>query len=528
MAETNGAPSYRLGIDVGGTNTDAVILDHDLRVLAKHKSPTTADIVGGISAAMTAVLDAAGVEPSAIGRVMLGTTHATNAVLERRGLARVAVLRIGGPATKSVPPLWTWPDDLRNVVSAGEVIIDGGFEFDGSEIVPLDEDGVRAFVASLDPMPDAFAVASVFAPVSDAHEVRVAGIIREIHPDAQISLSGALGSIGLLERENACVLNAALLSVANSIVDGLSNALAEKGMHAVPYFAQNDGTLMAIDRVLQFPVLTIGSGPANSMRGAAHLSGRADAIVVDVGGTSTDVGVLASGFPRESTVPVEIGGVRTNFRMPDLLAIALGGGTKVTAAEANGAADAPGVKIGPESVGHRLTTEALCFGGATLTLSDVANASGRASFGSHSVGDLDATVVSGSLTAIDAMLEGGIDRMKLSRSPQPVIAVGGGSMLLPAELEGASEVIRPDDFDVANAIGAAIASVSAEIDQFFSVAEEGREGVIAKAKQSAIDAAVAIGADAAATEVISLEELTMAYMTDNIIRLRIKAAGPLR
>ena len=96
-----------------------------------------------------------------------------------------------------------------------------------------------------------------------------------------------------------------------------------------PYFAQNDGTLMALDYAVGYPVLTIGSGPANSMRGAAYLTGRGDAIVADVGGTSTDVGVLVNGFPRESSAAVEIGGVRTNFRMPDLVAIALGGGTVV-------------------------------------------------------------------------------------------------------------------------------------------------------------------------------------------------------
>ncbi|MEM7274241.1 MAG: hydantoinase/oxoprolinase family protein [Actinomycetota bacterium] len=523
MADTTNRPGYRMGIDVGGTNTDAVILDNSLGVLAKHKAETTADIVGGISNAMEAVLERAGAGPETIGRVMLGTTHATNAVLERRELAKVAVLRIGGPATKSVRPLWTWPDDLRQVVSAGEAIIDGGFEFDGSEQVPLDEDAVHTFVASLDPKPDAYAVASVFAPVSDAHEIRVAELIREIDPEARISLSGALGSIGLLERENACVLNAALLSVARGIVDGLSGALDRLGMDAVPYFAQNDGTLMAIDRVLDFPVLTIGSGPANSMRGAAYLSGHKDAVVIDVGGTSTDIGVLAAGFPRESAVPVEIGGVRTNFRMPDLLAVALGGGTMVT-----DSGEADGVALGPASVGHRLTTEALCYGGSTLTLSDVANRTGRASFGTEPVDHLDGGLADRAMAAVDDQLENGIDRVKLSRSDQPVIAVGGGSVLVPEQLAGATEVIRPDDFDVANAIGAAIASVSAEIDQLFSVGEEGRDAVIARAKAEAIDAAVAIGADPDDTEIVSLEELTMAYMTDNILRLRIKAAGPLR
>ncbi|MEM9033107.1 MAG: hydantoinase/oxoprolinase family protein [Actinomycetota bacterium] len=511
---------YRLGVDVGGTNTDAVILDRELKVVAKHKSETTTDVFGGIAAAMAAVLGEAGIGGGGVHRVMLGTTHATNAVLERRELGRVSVVRIGGPATTAIPPLATWPDDLRAVVSAGEAIIDGGFDFDGSEHVPFDEGQLVAFLDSLPEPPDAFAVTSIFAPVSDAHELRAAEIIRERHPDVPLSLSGSLGSIGLLERENACVLNASLLTVARRIVEGLERASAEVGIDAVCYFAQNDGTLMAIDRVLSFPVLTIGSGPANSMRGAAHLSGLDDAIVVDVGGTSTDIGVLAAGFPRESAVPVEIGGVRTNFRMPDLLAIALGGGTVVTESSDE-------LRIGPESVGHRLTTEAVCFGGDTTTLSDVANRAGRASFGTSSVDGLDASLADRSLDEIDARFADGIDRMKLARSDQPVVAVGGGSVLVPAELPGVTEVVRPEHFEVGNAIGASIAAVSAEIDQFFSVEGEGREVVIERAKADAVGAAVALGADPELTQVVSLEELTMAYMTNNVIRLRIKAAGPL-
>jgi len=515
---------FRIGVDVGGTNTDAVLMTNDFTILGKHKATTSTDIVEAIAEAVTAVVAQSGVDPSEITQVMLGTTHATNAVLERRDLGTVATLRIGGPATKSVPPLVTWPSELRNVVSAGEVIVDGGFEFDGTEQVGFDADGVHTFLDSLDGAPDAFAVASVFAPVSDAHELLASDIIRERFPDTPISLSGPIGSIGLIERENACVLNAALIEVAHKIVAGLSSALERQGIDAIQYFAQNDGTLMALDRVLQFPVLTIGSGPANSMRGAAHLSGLGEAIVVDVGGTSTDIGVLAAGFPRESAIPVEIGGVRTNFRMPDLLALALGGGTVLSGLDGTDEE----LQVGPSSVGHRLSTEAMSFGGDTPTLSDAAIANGRASFGTHAPDALSADVATRALARIDAMFEDGIDRMKLSRSDQPVIAVGGGSVLMPEALAGASEIVRPEHHDVANAVGAAIAAISAEIDQIFSLDGTTREATIESAKAEAIGAAVALGAVPEATEVVSLEELTMAYMTDNILRLRIKAAGPLQ
>ena len=114
----------------------------------------------------------------------------------------------------------------------------------------------------------------------------------------------------------------------------------------------------------KFPVLTFASGPTNSMRGAAFLSGVHDAIVVDIGGTTSDVGSLQKGFPRQATVAVEVGGVRTNFRMPDVFSIGLGGGSLVVET-------GDGIKVGPTSVGYRIVSEALIFGGTTLTTTDV-------------------------------------------------------------------------------------------------------------------------------------------------------------
>lgn len=513
---------YRIGVDVGGTNTDAVLLDDALRVAAKVKTPTTADINEGLAAAVGSVLAMGGVPPESVSRVMLGTTHATNAILERRHLNSVAVVRIGGPATRAVPPLATWPAELRRVVSVGEIVVDGGYEFDGREQVPFDADGLRRFLEELSERPDSVAITSVFAPVSAAHEHRAANIVAEVFGDeVPVSLSSDVGSIGVLERENACVLNAALRRVAHDIVAGLSTAMDKAGLKATPYFAQNDGTLMALDRVLGFPVLTIGSGPANSMRGAGYLTGLQNAIVVDVGGTSTDVGVLASGFPRESSIPVEIGGVRTNFRMPDLLSVGLGGGSRVRNSDGK-------LTVGPDSVGYRLTSEALCFGGSTLTLSDVAVRVGRTAMGTHPVDSVGETVATGAVARIDQVFEDAVDRMKLTRSDQPVIAVGGGSTLLPDSLAGVSSIDRPDHFDVANAIGAAIASISAEVDQLLTLGPGGRDEVTERAKDAAVGSAIALGADPELTEVVALEELTMAYLKDNVLRLRVKAAGPLR
>jgi N-methylhydantoinase A/oxoprolinase/acetone carboxylase beta subunit len=531
----------RIGIDVGGTNTDAVVLDPDGRVIAKAKRPTTPEVTGGLRAALDAVLaelDSEGRQ--SVTRVMLGTTHATNAILERRGLGRVAVVRLGAPATTAVPPLSDWPDDLRKAVSAGEAVVPGGHYVDGREISPLDLDAVRRFLDAV--RADAVAVTSVFSPADDGHERRVAELVRAEY-GLPVSVSCEIGSLGLLERENATVLNAALHGVAAHVTDALVTALAERGLGARSYLAQNDGTLMTLEHAARLPVSTIGSGPANSLRGAAYLSGVADAVVVDVGGTSTDLGVLAGGFPRESAAAVEIGGVLTNFRMPDILAIALGGGTVVRPRG-----------LGPDSVGYRIVREALVFGGATATMTDAAVAAGRVPPGAHDwrerlrralsegerlqddlseeevlQGDMSeekADILESAVTRADEMVIDAVDRMTLGRSDRPLVAVGGGAFLLPDHIPGVSRVIRPEHAEVANAVGAAIALASGRVDTILP-AGDSRAAAIESAKEEARARAVAAGADPAGVEIVDLLEVPLSYLSEPAVRVHVKAAGPL-
>jgi N-methylhydantoinase A/oxoprolinase/acetone carboxylase beta subunit len=510
----------RLGVDVGGTNTDAVVLDRDGRLLARAKVPTTPDVSSGIAAAVAAAARDLGADRARISHAMLGTTHATNAVLERRHLRMVAVIRIGAPATFAIRPLFGWPDDLRAAISVGEMIVHGGFEFDGREIVPLRPEEISRFAASVAGRAEGVAISSVFAPVSAEHELAARDLVREELGDVPISLSHEIGSLGLLERENATVLNTALTGVADHVAGAFHGALAACGLDPVTFFAQNDGTLMDLEYALRYPVLTIGSGPANSIRGAAYLTGATDAIVVDVGGTSADVGVLTNGFPRESNSGVEIGGIQTNFRMPDLVTIALGGGTIVHTEDG-------AIRVGPSSVGYRLTEEALVFGGSTPTLTDAAVAAGRADLGDRAALEGWSDVLGPALARAEAMLADAVDRVKTSREPRPLIAVGGGSILVPDEVPGVSEIHRPDHFDVANAIGAAIASVSGEVDRIFNLGARGREAAVEEASDEARARAVAAGASAGRVEIVELEEIPLTYLTNPAVRIRAKAAGPL-
>ncbi|GAA4629122.1 hydantoinase/oxoprolinase N-terminal domain-containing protein [Actinoallomurus vinaceus] len=507
----------RIGIDVGGTNTDAVVLSAEGRVLARTKQPTSADVTSGLQSALTAVLDALGDDVRRVGRVMLGTTHATNAILERRGLGRVAAIRLGGPATTSVPPLQSWPADLSAAVTADAAVLPGGHYVDGTPISALDTGALRAFLGRVAGKADAVALTGVFSPAFGDQEREAAAIVRaELGEEVPISMSHEIGTLGLLERENATVLNAALYQVIGGVRDGLHATLAERGLDATTYFAQNDGTLMAIDYAARYPVLTIGSGPANSIRGAAFLSGLTDAIVADVGGTSTDFGVLSAGFPRESAAGVEIGGVRTNFRMPDILALALGGGTVV----------GPDGAVGPRSVGYRITREAYAFGGSTPTLTDAGVLAGRADLDGAAVPDRLRGLLTAALDTADAMLADAVDRMTLGKTDRPLIVVGGGAFLVPDGLPGVAEVVRPDHGDVANAVGAAIALVSGTLETIIP-AGDGRREAIEAASEDARRRAVQAGADPATTEVVEITEVPMSYLPEPALRLRVKAAGPL-
>jgi N-methylhydantoinase A/oxoprolinase/acetone carboxylase beta subunit len=511
----------RIGIDVGGTNTDAVLMD-ERRVLAEVKTPTTADVTSGIVAALRTLIADGGVEASQVQGVMIGTTHFTNAVVEAKRLMPTACIRLGLPATLALPPMVDWPDRLRQALGDHHFLVHGGHEFDGREISPLDPDELRAVAQEIRNREiRSIAISSVFSPVNAEFEQRAAELVLEELPDAAISLSHEIGRIGLLERENATVMNACLRDLAVHIVDAFHAALAEFGIGAPVYLSQNDGTLMSVDFAERYPVATFASGPTNSMRGAAFLSGILECAVADIGGTTSDVGVLHHGFPREASIAVEVGGVRTNFRMPDVFSFGLGGGSLV-----RGEGDS--LTIGPDSVGYELTERALVFGGGELTATDIAVGAGLAEIGDpERVASLDRGLVDRAVRMIEASIAESVDRMKTSAGDIPVVVVGGGSILLGEGLAGASEVVKPDHFAVANAIGAAIAQIGGEVDRVFSLESMPREEALQQAKDEATEKAVAAGASEGTVHIVDVEEVPLAYLPSNATRIHVKAVGEL-
>ena len=258
-------------------------------------------------------------------------------------------------------------------------------------------------------------VCGVFAPVNAEQEQRAVAMVQaelaarvgtKLAQGYAVTASSEVAGMGLLERESAAILNACVQPLAQRTVRGFEQSLRDLELSCPLYLTQNDGTVASVATTERLPIGTFSSGPTNSMRGAAFVSGRMDAVVVDVGGTTTDVGLLVGGFPRQAGLLAEIGGVQTNYAIPDTVSIGLGahsigrlsficwlhnyvllnakaallhrpvrvvecratvGGGSVLR-RPNGDA----IKLGPDSVGHRLTSDALCFGGHTVTATDVA------------------------------------------------------------------------------------------------------------------------------------------------------------
>ena len=521
----------RIGVDVGGTNTDAVLIKGS-RVLASTKQTTTADVSSGVSAAIGALLSETGAAPSSIDAVMIGTTHFTNALVERDRLDAAGVIRLASPSGEALPPFTAWPEALVRQIGGNYFLLPGGYEYDGREIAALNEAQVRAAARTCRARGvDSIAISSAFAPMNAGMEHRAACIVRDEHPQAVISLSHEIGRLGLIERENGVILNAALASLARHVIASFEHALDRLGLKAPLYISQNDGTLISAAHAARCPVMTIGSGPTNSMRGAAFLTGVSDGVVMDVGGTTCDIGVLVNGMPRESSIAVDIGGVRTNFRMPDILAIGLGGGTRVhldpELYQSDGLADAD-LRVGPDSVGYRLVQDSYLFGGETLTTSDIAVAAGHARFGdAASVPELSAAVRKTIWRRIQTMLAEGVDRMKTTAGDAPLIAVGGGHFLIADNINGAAAVVRPPHASVANAVGAAIAQVGAQLDQIIDYDKTPREKALARMREEAAARVAAAGGAAGTIEVVDIEEIFLSYLPGRSAQVRMKAVGDL-
>lgn len=332
-----------LGIDTGGTYTDAVIYDEASgSVVAKAKAPTTHhDLAIGISGAIDAVLRGAAVTAAEIELVSLSTTLATNALVEGKGRPVCAVIvGFDGDVLERAGLAEALGNDPA-------IILAGGHDSHGNPLAELDEERLVEQARAAEPFVEAFAVTAQFSVRNAEHEQAAAAVIRSI-TDKPVTLSHHLSArLNGPKRAVTAVLNARLISIIDGLVRTTERTLRERGINAPLMVVRGDGSLVSAAFVRERPIETILSGPAASLVGAAHLTGASDAMVSDIGGTTTDIAVLRDGLPIISADGASVGGHQTMVSAVAMRTHGLGGDSHVRHDErAAGAV----VRLGPRKV----------------------------------------------------------------------------------------------------------------------------------------------------------------------------------
>ncbi|MBP2319916.1 hypothetical protein JOF56_000301 [Kibdelosporangium banguiense] len=323
---------YRLGVALPGNRASAAVLDPDGRLVVALEREI--DKLGEFLDAVLAAAVPHGITPAMIEHVIFAVTDLS--VLDDlaaetgswRGwpgrLARVAAVRLGA-ATTSIPPLALWPQDLRERVAVASTCLSGGAMLDGSDYEPLDIEGLLAFARRISGTVGAVAITGVFSSVTPRHELAAADVLREeLGPATAILLSHEFGGIGLIERENATVLQAALTSPTAEEATKLLAAVSRRGMgYAEVFLARGDGTIATLDNAVTHPLSLLGATDTTTAIGASVLAGHRDALVgmTNVDGTLRAVCALTDGVPRMTVGHTKVAGVATGLSVPALVPI---------------------------------------------------------------------------------------------------------------------------------------------------------------------------------------------------------------
>lgn len=302
--------SLVLGIDTGGTYTDGVILDRaSKKILAKAKSLTTRD---DLSRGITDCINRMEFDDfTEIKIVSLSTTLATNAIVEGRG-CEVGLIMIGMEPQNELPI-----EEIRCVT--------GGHNVKGKEKAPLDEDAVREAVASLKGKVDAIAVSGYLSVRNPEHEVRVQEIVKEILDVPVVCAHHLTRSLGIHERTVTAILNARLIPIIKELLDSVKKVLKKKEINAPIMIVKGDGSLMGEEQAQDKPIETLLSGPASSIIGATFLANVKEGLVLDMGGTTTDIAILKNGVPRIDPQGAKVGGWLTRVEAAAINTYGLGG-----------------------------------------------------------------------------------------------------------------------------------------------------------------------------------------------------------
>lgn len=316
---------YGLGVDTGGTYTDAVILDlDDFSVVAKRKTRTTHhDLSKGLYASVEAVFSSCDVQPSEIALVGISTTLATNSVLEARG-GEVGLLLIG----------WD-PMSPVNFGEKNQAFIKGGFDSKGKVISALSKADVEAAIKKVSEGVDSIAISGLFANLNPSQEKKVKDLAIQMTGLPTVAGHELSAALGIDIRAETAVLNGKLIPIVSKFFDDVETTFRKMGIVAPIMAYKGDGSVMTLEKARKYPVDTILSGPAASSMGGKVLSGVEDCIIVDIGGTSTDIAVMDGGFPQIQPEGARVGGWKTRVKAVDMYTVALGGDSHIQIVDGN-------------------------------------------------------------------------------------------------------------------------------------------------------------------------------------------------
>ncbi len=482
-----------IGIDVGGTTTDAVLVDGSCVAKTAYVPTDHDNLLNCLLGALDELVR--GVDTSKIERVVLSTTLITNMIAEGK-TDPVALVLIPGPGTN--------PKDY----ALGEsIILDGAIDFRGKEIDRIKEPQIKEAAARIRGSGlSRVAVVGKFCQRNHAHELKVGEIMAEAMPGAEIELGHRVsGQLNFPRRAATAMLTVATKDKYREFATAMARALQQRKISAPVYILKADGGTLPLDKSVEMPVETIFSGPAASIMGVLALTPPGQtSVVVDIGGTTTDLALILSGKPLLSSKGAKVGSLRTHVRAFAVKSVAIGGDSTVDVT-------CDSVAVGPHRNGPPL-----CMGGPGPTPTDALRVLGRSSIGDAAKAEEAMQVVAGKLgcslqeaaqKVVDAVVERIVFEVnemfreweqepayriweivkKEKLHAQNVVGVGGGAPalvpLVASRLEAAA--IVPEYAPVANAIGAAVARptltlnlhIDTEQDEYI-VAEEGLMGKV--------------------------------------------------
>jgi N-methylhydantoinase A/oxoprolinase/acetone carboxylase beta subunit len=402
-------------------------------------------------------------------RVVVAADEPLSGLADPTGLPRVGVLRIGAPATTTIPPFTGWPPSLVDPLRGPVALVGGGHLYDGREFAPLDHEAVSAFgVACRHAGVGAVAVTGVDAHMNPAHEQRARDLLTDVLGlSVPVVMSHDCGGGGLLERENATVLGAACAAAAARFTEQAIRSLDDAGIDADLYLVGGDGTVFPAGWAARHPLAVLGAGHAAARVGAGFLTGLDRFVVVDAGAESIVVSAQTPDGPVGTGTFGEVRGVRTS--LPGRRSVMVGSG--------------PGCAVSSE-----------------------------------------------------AALHAAVRRVAPGTAHGPILLIGPGAGSVPQDPTAAAAAVetsqfttirRPEQGELAAAVGAAAGEASGTVDRVYLYGDGGREECVAAARRSARELAIRRGADPRTVRVGEVREGAMTYVAVRCIRLRVTATGPV-